>query len=352
MKRVLWLMTGVVLLGVGQQAHGWILGHFELERMNRRLRGQVVDFTNNHGHDRRIWSAALGEKRDMYVYLPPGFDPAKKYPLAIFLHGAGQDEQFFLRQIVEQFDESIVCGKIPPLILAAPDGTLRGQPKFLHLATFFTNGDKGRFEDYVMQDVWDFLMRNFPIREEREAHGLIGASMGGSAAFTLAIKHRDRVKSAVGFMPVLNLRWVDCHDHYRTPFDPCCWSWRTKPNAMEVIGRPKGSLVVLRFHDLYHDIIGHGPDSIEKLRAFNPIEVMQAYDLKPGELDLFIAYGGQDEFNVPAQVESFLYCARERGVEVGVAFDPRGRHNVESARRLFPEVLQWAAPRIAPYSPN
>src|SRR5262245_57635207 len=68
----------------------------ELNRVNRCLAGQILDFTHNHGRDNRIWSNALCAKRDMYVYVPPNFDRAKKYPLAIFLHGATQDEQFFL----------------------------------------------------------------------------------------------------------------------------------------------------------------------------------------------------------------------------------------------------------------
>jgi enterochelin esterase-like enzyme len=194
-----------------------IFGQGELERVNRCLRGQVLDFTYNHGKDRRIWSQALCAKRDLYVYLPPGYDPSKKYMLAIFLHGAGQDEQFFLKSVVKDFDQAIVDGKIPPVIIAAPDGAMKGRPTYFNLATFFANSDAGRYEDYLMQDVWNFLMTNFPIRPEREAHALLGVSMGGSAAFTQAIKHKDKVKIAMGVMPALNLRWVDCFGRYDAP---------------------------------------------------------------------------------------------------------------------------------------
>ena len=34
-----------------------------------------------------------------------------------------------------------------------------------------------------MTDVWNFLTTSFPILPEREAHALVGPSMGGSAAF-------------------------------------------------------------------------------------------------------------------------------------------------------------------------
>src|SRR5436190_10593287 len=99
--------------------------HGELKRINRSLHGQVIDFTHNHGKDRRIWSPALCAKRDLYVYVPPGYDPAKKYPLGIFLHGAGQDEQLFIKSLAREFDAQIVAGKIPPFIVAAPDGSQR-----------------------------------------------------------------------------------------------------------------------------------------------------------------------------------------------------------------------------------
>jgi S-formylglutathione hydrolase FrmB len=350
MRTPIGILVTAVLCLVVQPVRGDGIGmRGELARVNRCLRGQVLDFTHNHGKDRRIWSAALCAKRDLYVYLPPGYDPAKKYPLAIFLHGAGQDEQFFLKSLVREFDQAIVEGKLPPFIVAAPDGSMEGRPSFFSLATFFANSDAGRYEDYLMEDVWNFLMESFPIRPEREAHALIGVSMGGSTAFTQAIKHKDKVKVAMGFLPALNLRWVDCHGRYNAPFDPCCWGWRTKLKPFEVIGRPKG-IFTIRFHNLVGPLIGHGPDAMEKLSRFNPIEVMEQYDLKPGELHLYAAYGGKDEFNIPAQVESFLYRAKERGVEVGVDFDPHGRHDVESGRRLLPAGLRWVAPLVAPYA--
>jgi S-formylglutathione hydrolase FrmB len=340
------VVVSVALTLAGQSAQAAGIGiRGELERVNRCIQGQVLDFTHNHGEDRRIWSAALGAKRDLYVYLPPGYDRGKKYPLGIFLHGASQDEQLFLKSLVRGFDQAIVEGRVPPFIMAAPDGSILGRPSFFKMATFFANSDAGRYEDYLMEDVWSFLMENFSIRPDREAHTLLGVSMGGSAAFTQAIKHKDKVKIAVGIMPALNLRFVDCHDRYRAPFDPCCWGWRTQLRPFEVIGRPKGIFNV-RFHNLYHPLIGHGPDALLKLSQFNPIEVMDQYDLKPGELDLYVGYGGKDEFNITAQVDSFLYRAEERKLTIGVEFDPQGRHDEESARRLLPGALRWVTPLI------
>jgi len=61
---------------------------------------------------------------------------------------------------------------------------------------------------------------------------------------------------------------------------------------------------------------------------------------------MYVAYGGRDEFNIDAQVESFLFRACQRGLTVGVGYDPKGRHNERTGLRLFPGAIEWAAPRI------
>ncbi len=138
----LWWMVAlwVECIGLGQSPAAF-MGRHELERVRHALHGQLVDFTHNHGADRRIWSPALGQRRDLYVYLPPGFDPRKQYPLAIFLHGAGQDEQFFLQSQVHHFDRAIVTGIMPPVILAGPTAaSTAGRPCAIRRASGPTRG--------------------------------------------------------------------------------------------------------------------------------------------------------------------------------------------------------------------
>ena len=64
-------------------------------------------------------SPALGQKRDVYVYVPPGYDPAKRYPLMIWLHGLAQDETSFLK-IVPAFDQAMASGALPKFVAIAP----------------------------------------------------------------------------------------------------------------------------------------------------------------------------------------------------------------------------------------
>jgi S-formylglutathione hydrolase FrmB len=285
------------------------------------------------------------------VYLPPNFDPDQRYPLIIWLHGFAQDEQSFLQDVVEPLDSAIVHGQLPQVIVAAPDGSLTGEPCLVTAGSFFINSKAGRFEDFVMEDVWTFVTEHYPIRAEREAHVLAGVSMGGGGAYNLAIKHRDRVRVVVGIFPPLNLRWIDCHGRYMSKFDPCCWGWRTDfSRPFEVVGRFYG-IVLIFLKDVIRPLFDIGPDTAAQVSRENPIEMIDRLNLKEGELAMYVAYGGKDQFNIEAQVESFLYRAKERGLTVNVGYDPRGRHDVRTALKLMPGAVEWLAPLLTPYSP-
>jgi S-formylglutathione hydrolase FrmB len=201
-----------------------------------------------------------------------------------------------------------------------------------------------------MQDVWNFMFCNFPLRPEREAHAIMGASMGGFGAYNLAFKYRERFNIAIGIFPPLNLRWVDCHDKYRTKFDPCCWGWREELRPHEVIARFY-CVIPVRMKQLIHPLYGKDDDALAEVAKENPIEMLQTYDIQPGQLEMYIGYGGKDQFHIDAQVESFLFVAKERGLCVAVEYLPDGKHDLETGLKLFPSAAAWLAPRLAPYAP-
>lgn len=325
-----------------------------LRRINRKIQGQVLDFTNNHGRDNRIFSPAMGEKRDMYVYLPAGYDPKKCYPLGIYLHGFISDEEHFLEDVVIPFDQAMREGRLPPMILACPDGSPYGIDCLTTTGTFYVNSLLGNFEDYLVQDVYNFLMKNFPIRPEPEAHALLGVSMGGGAAFNKVIKHRDKFGVAATFAPPVNLRWISCRGEYFDNFDPNCWCYREDfSRGRDVVGIFFRGLVKIRLRSFIFPIYGKGnPDMAALIARENPIELLDTRNVGPGFAEFYIAYGGKDQFNLDAQVESFLYRARQKGVEVTVDYDPEGTHSEETALKMLPAMLEWLRVRIEPYSPK
>ena len=326
---------------------------FMLDRVNRVIGGRVLDFTRNHGADNRIWSPSLHQKRDLYVYLPPGFDPHKQYPLMLWLHGYAEDEFTFLRDVIEPLDQAMREGRLPPAIIAAPDGSVSGIDCFVSSSSFFLNSEAGRFEDFLMCDVWNFVMSRFPIRPETEAHAILGVSLGGAAAFNKAIKYPGYFKHVVGVFPALNLRWQDCHGRYQSDFDPNCWGWRTDyKHRHTVVARFYGVIPVHLSLILNPLFSRRNPDTLPAIIRNNPIEMLDIDNVLPGQLEMYAGYGGRDQFNIGAQVESFVYVAHQRGLEITIEYLPEGKHNRRTAMKLIPGIICWLAPRLAPYAPG
>ncbi len=328
-----------------------ILGPNKLERVNAKIGGRVCDFTNNHGVDRRICSKALDEKRDLYVYTPPGYDGKTPFPFMLWLHGFGHDEKNFL-SFVPHLDEGIRTGALPPMVIAAPDGSLKARLALFNTGSFYLNTKAGRYEDYIAQDIVGFAMKNFAIRPEREAHVIAGASMGGYGAYSLGFKHKEIFGNIAGIMPSLNMRYLDCNGKYSTDYDPSCVTLRTEFPRGEIVGRFYG-VILVRQKRMIDPLFGrHNPDEVlAVLSANNPLELLDSKNVQPDEYKLFVGYAAKDEFNLDAQAENFIDVARKKGLDPTVLKIDDGHHNVKTGVRMFPAMARWLKPLIEQYVP-
>ena len=373
MYRLAWLGALLALtVPLPRAAANGLLGPVTLKVLNRRLHGRVEDHTDHHGADRRIWSSALNEWRSLYVYLPPGFDPCRRYPLVLFLHGILDDDRIAAHLFLPFFDRAIADGRLPPLIVAIPNGRyppchlgdrsergdeLRSIARRLRwdrgfwFDSHFLNTRAGRYEDYLLQDVLPFVVTHYPVRPERQAHAIMGFSMSGWAAYSVALKNTGTFGSVIGILPPLNMRWVDCHGNYQAGFDPDCWGWRSALEHDEVIAKWYGVRATLK--RAVEPYFGWGPEGLAWLSWENPIEQLDRFHIRPGEVAMWVGYIRHDQFNVAAQVESFLYAARERNLCVAVDYNPTARsHSLGCVRDFIPAALDWLAVQVAPYSPG
>lgn len=321
-----------------------------LERLNRSLYGKIDDYTANHGTDKRIDSPALGAKRDVYVYTPPGYDAEKRYPLVYWLHGFAQDEKNFL-EIVSLFDRAMATGRLPKSIIVVPDGTPKGQAGDSEAGTFFLNSLLGKYEDFVVVDVWNHVVNNYSIRVEREAHVIAGVSMGGGAAYNLGIKHRDQFGAVIGIMPPLNTRYADRWGNTRSDFSPSTLGQVDTYRPNQVLASFYCGFVTIRQGKVIAPVFGEGPDVLQKIAAENPAEMLTTFNVKKGELDMFVGCGDRDEFNFDAQVESFAYLAKQRGLDVST-IKVSGRHDRSTALKMFDPLAEWVKPRLDKYAPQ
>jgi len=318
---------------------------FDIVKIGRRLKGRIVDHTSNHHQDNRIWSRSLNQWRDLYIYLPPNYNKNERYPIMIFMHPFALDERTFLH-LAPLIDDAIACGKLPPLIIAAPDGSLDGCGCLARPGSFFLNSNAGPYEDFVLQDVWDFVTNRYPIRTERNCHVLCGVSMGGFSAFNLGIRHRNAFGVVIGIHPPLNLRWADVDGNPRAKFDPRRWGWRTGFDRPDEVVANYGGMFKVKLGPIINPVFGVGDEATVNISENNPLELVLKTKLRNGDLAMFVGYAGRDEYNLDAQCDSFLYFAKFRGLGVAVAFEPDGHHDAITAHKLAPAAIRWLGQQL------
>src|SRR5262249_20769911 len=145
----------------------------------------------------------------------------------------------------------------------------------------------------------------------------------------------------------------DCHGRWNAPFDPDCWGWRTDfDRPLHVVGRFYG-VVTIRMRNSSFPLYGrHNPDTVPSISRENPIEMLEPYHVQPGRPNMYVGYAGADEFNIGAEVDSFLFVARHLGLTGESEFAPEGKHDRPTALRLMPRAIAWLGAQLWPYPPE
>lgn len=119
------------------------------------------------------------------LYLPKPFDPARRYPLVVSLHGAGSNHRLNLRRVFGRGNLPLETDADATRYFPALDGV-----DFI-VASPFARGTMG-YQGIPEQDVYDVLAdvkRRFPIDEDRVY--LTGLSMGGGGTLWLGLTRPD-----------------------------------------------------------------------------------------------------------------------------------------------------------------
>jgi enterochelin esterase-like enzyme len=315
--------------------------HRSTDAINARLHGTLLDFTQNDGCDRRIYSSALCECRDLYVYLPPGYDPKGQYPLLIWLHSYTDDECEFAKRVVPVLDCAVSSGELPPMVVAAPDGSLSGDYHWFALGSWYVNSRRGRFADFIMDDVVPFLDANFAVCHDRSGRAIAGFSMGGFGAFSLGMKHSDKFKVVGGISPAVNLRYSGACDDYMADFNPATAHLRDDYRSHEIVGEYYGGMMKIRAWMVVQPVFGRGTEAADRVAADNPLELLDRLDIQPGQQDYYIGYGKSDEMNIDAQVESFIHATTRRGIHVDSKSYQCGDHSIAFMLSALPDFFTW-----------
>jgi S-formylglutathione hydrolase FrmB len=125
------------------------------------------------------------------VVLPPSFDAdkARHFPILYFLHGLGDNEQFFIHSgawnLVEDMRDK---GELGDFLIVTPEAR----------SSFYINArdGKNRYEDFLVQEFFPYIEKRYRVTPGRSNRAISGISMGGYGALHLAFR-RPQLFSSV-----------------------------------------------------------------------------------------------------------------------------------------------------------
>jgi len=131
-----------------------------------------------------ITSKILSRSVPYCVVLPPSFDVDKTrhFPVLYFLHGLGDNEQFFVHSGAWNLTEDMwEKGELKEFVIATPGAD----------ASFYINSKDGKthYEDFLLQEFFPFMEKRYRVAPGHGHRAVAGISMGGYGALHLAFRH-------------------------------------------------------------------------------------------------------------------------------------------------------------------
>jgi S-formylglutathione hydrolase FrmB len=95
-------------------------------------------------------------------------------------------------------DDLIKQGKIKEMIVVIPNSLT-----FMLGSFYFNSTVRGNWEDYIVDDLVDYIDNNYRTISNANSRGIAGHSMGGFGALNLAMRHPDIYCATYGLSPGL-----------------------------------------------------------------------------------------------------------------------------------------------------
>ena len=121
-------------------------------------------------------SAALGGARGGWIYLPAGFSPSRRYPLLIVHDGSDYLNYGGFKDVMDNLIHRLEVAELIVAGIDSPD-RLREYPNHEGHARF------------VAEELLPYLEDTYPVIAEPHSRGLMGASFGAVAAFSIACRY-------------------------------------------------------------------------------------------------------------------------------------------------------------------
>jgi enterochelin esterase family protein len=127
-------------------------------------------------------------ERELYVYTPPDYDPAKRYPVLYLVGGSGDLPHNWIYEGRANFmlDNLLAEKKAVPMVIAVPNNQMlhRSHPK--HVERTFD-----LFEEELRKHVIPIVEASYSVRKDPKGRALSGLSMGGRHTIFVGFRSLD-----------------------------------------------------------------------------------------------------------------------------------------------------------------
>jgi enterochelin esterase-like enzyme len=131
----------------------------------------------------RLRSELLGNERQVFTYTPPGYDPARTYPLVVCFDGRAYTSEAYV-PLPTVLDNLIDAGAIPPLVAVLPDGLdseTRGRELRCHEP----------FVEFLTDELLPWAHERLSFDDDPAQTVAAGASLGGLTAAFCGLRRPD-----------------------------------------------------------------------------------------------------------------------------------------------------------------
>jgi predicted alpha/beta superfamily hydrolase len=162
------------------------------KKFRKKRRTDTLAIIGNVDFHYDVYSAILNNKRDFFVWLPPGYElnPAKHYPV-LYMHDgqnlidpktsyAGKDWQ-----VDETITRLIKEYKIKEIIVVGIYNTNDRLEEY-------SDSEKGeRYRKFIIEELKPFVDSKYRTLPDNKNTAIMGSSMGGLASFLMTWKHPE-----------------------------------------------------------------------------------------------------------------------------------------------------------------
>jgi S-formylglutathione hydrolase len=174
---------------------------------------ETVSLNRSHAGVQGVYKHASRQTKTTMtfsVYVPP-HQPGAKLPIVWYLSGLTCTHA----NVTEKGEFRRACAELG-LVFVAPDTSPRGEGvpgdpsgayDFGLGAGFYVDATQRPFVDnyrmwsYVTEELPELLASHFPVDAKRQS--ILGHSMGGHGALTMALRHPERYRAASAFSPIV-----------------------------------------------------------------------------------------------------------------------------------------------------